>query len=113
MIKYIAVIFLFLLPIYLVKRKFIKMDNTLIWLMSLFFLSILSLNIKFIEKLSISIGIISPVNFLIFSTFLIFLFIMLNLLKKINDLNNKLEDIIIIKKIKNKKNKFIKIKKYS
>ena len=85
MIKYFAIIFLFLLPLYLVKKKFIKIGNILIWLMLLFILSIFSLNIEFIEKLANSVGIISPVNFLIFSTFLIFLFIILNLLQKNKD----------------------------
>tara|TARA_B110000971_G_scaffold213657_1_gene244744 strand:- start:2280 stop:2621 length:342 start_codon:yes stop_codon:yes gene_type:complete len=112
MIKYVAIIFLFLLPLYLVKKKFIKIDNILIWLTLLFILSIFSLNIEFIEKLANSIGIISPVNFLIFSTFLIFLFIILNLLQKVNELNNKLEDIVIKKKLKNKKNNSIKNKKH-
>jgi hypothetical protein len=107
MIKYVAIIFLFSLPLYLVKKKFIKIDNTLIWLTLLFLLSILSLNIKIIEKLANTVGIISPLNFLIFSTFLIFLFIILNLLKKVNELNNKLEDILIKKNI----TKFIKKKK--
>ena len=105
MIKYIAVIFLFLLPIYLVKKKFIRVDNILVWLTSLFFLSILSLNINLIEKLANYVGIISPVNFLIFATFLIFLFIILNLLKKISELNDKLDDIVIANKINQKKKK--------
>lgn len=108
MIKYIAAIFLFILPLYLVKNKFIKIDNILIWLTSLFFLSILSLNISIIEKLANYIGIISPVNFLIFATFLIFLFIILSMLKKLNELNNKLDDIVIEKKIGFKKKKYKK-----
>ena len=101
MIKYIATIFLFILPIYLVKQKFIRLENTLIWLISLFILSIASLNIDFIKKISNYIGIISPVNFLIFATFLIFLFLILSLLKKISDLNNKIEDIVIKTQIDN------------
>ena len=107
MIKYIASIFLFILPIYLIKKKFIKIENILIWLLLLFLLSLLSLNIEFIKKISIYVGIISPVNFLIFSTFLIFLFMFLNLLKKVSELNNKLEDIVINSKLKknNKNNK--------
>ncbi len=108
MIKYIAAIFLFALPLYLVKKKFIKIDNILIWLTSLFFLSILSLNISVIEKLANYVGIISPVNFLIFATFLIFLFIILSMLKKINELSNKLDDLVIEKKISIKKKKYKK-----
>lgn len=99
MIKYIATIFLFILPLYLIKKKFLRIENTLIWLVILFILSIASLNIKFVEYLSNYVGIISPVNFLIFATFLIFLFLILNLLKKINDLSNKIEDIVIKTKI--------------
>tara|TARA_Y100000591_G_C21690696_1_gene622963 strand:- start:306 stop:641 length:336 start_codon:yes stop_codon:yes gene_type:complete len=95
MIKYIATIFLFILPIYLIKQKFLRLENTIIWLFLLFLLSIASLNIDFIKSVANYIGIISPVNFLIFATFLIFLFLILNLLKKISDLNNKLEDIVI------------------
>ena len=68
MIKYVAIIFLFFLPVYLVKKRFIKVDNILIWLTSLFILSIFSLNIELIEKIANSVGIISPVNLLIFST---------------------------------------------
>lgn len=106
MIKYFAVVFLFFLPIFLIKKKFIKIENTLIWLFLLFFLSMLSLNIEFVKEISNSVGIVSPVNFLIFSTFLIFLFLFLNLLKKISDLNNKLEDIVIHSQIDEiKKNK--------
>lgn len=107
MIKYIAALFLFLLPLYLLKKKFIKVNNIFIWLTSLFILSIISLNISFIEKLAHYVGIISPVNFLIFATFLIFLFIILSILKTINELSNKLEDLVIEKntnlKKKNKK----------
>lgn len=107
MIKYIATIFLFILPLYLIKKKFLRIENTLIWLIILFILSIGSLNIKFVEYFSNYVGIISPVNFLIFATFLIFLFLILNLLKKINDLSNKIEDIVIKTKIDEvtKKNK--------
>ena len=106
MIKYFAVVFLFFLPILLIKKKFIKIENTLIWLFLLFFLSMLSLNIGFAKEISNFVGIVSPVNFLIFSTFLIFLFLFLNLLKKISDLNNKLEDIVIHSQIDEiKKNK--------
>ena len=101
MIKYIATIFLFILPLYLVKRKFVRLENTLIWLILLFFLSIASLNIDLIRSISNYIGIISPVNFLIFATFLIFLFLILSLLKKISDLNNKIEDIVIKTQIDN------------
>ena len=108
MIKFVAVIFLFLLPIYLVKKKFIRIDNVLVRLTCLFFLSILSLNINLIEKLANYVGIISPVNFLIFATFLIFLFIILSLLKKISELNDKLDDVVIKKKINSKKKKFNK-----
>ena len=95
MIKYFTIIFLFALPIYLIKKKFVKIENTLIWLIILFFLSILSLNIEFLKKISYFFGIISPVNFLIFSSFLVFLFLFLNLLKKVSDLENKIEDIVI------------------
>tara|TARA_Y100001970_G_scaffold285459_1_gene405327 strand:+ start:639 stop:968 length:330 start_codon:yes stop_codon:yes gene_type:complete len=95
MIKYIATIFLFVLPIYLIKKKFLRIENTLIWLFLLFILSIASLNIEFIQTVSQYVGIISPVNFLIFATFLIFLFLFLNLLKKVSELNNKIEDIVI------------------
>ena len=101
MIKYIATIFLFILPLYLVKRKFVRLENTLIWLILLFLLSIASLNIDLIRSISNYIGIISPVNFLIFATFLIFLFLILSLLKKISDLNNKIEDIVIKTQIDN------------
>ena len=101
MIKYIATIFLFLLPIYLIKKKFLRIENTLIWLFLLFVLSIASLNIEIIKTISQYIGIKSPVNFLIFSTFLIFLFLFLNLLKKISELNNKIEDIIIKTQVDN------------
>ena len=101
MIKYLATIFLFILPLYLVKRKFVRLENTLIWLILLFFLSIASLNIDLIRSISNYIGIISPVNFLIFATFLIFLFLILSLLKKISDLNNKIEDIVIKTQIDN------------
>ena len=95
MIKYIATIFLFVLPLYLIKKKFLRIENTLIWLILLFILSIASLNIEFIKILSQYVGIVSPVNFLIFATFLIFLFLFLNLLKKVSELNNKIEDIVI------------------
>ena len=101
MIKYIATIFLFILPLYLVKRKFVRLENTLIWLILLFFLSIASLNIDLIRSISNYIGIISPVNFLIFATFLIFLFLILSLSKKISDLNNKIEDIVIKTQVDN------------
>ena len=101
MIKYVATIFLFLLPIYLIKKKFVKMENTLIWFIILFFLSIVSLNIEFIKKISNYVGIVSPVNFLIFATFLIFLFLILSLLKNISDLNNKIEDIVIKTQVDN------------
>lgn len=101
MIKYIATIFLFILPLYLVKRKFVRLENTLIWLILLFFLSIASLNIDLIRSISNYVGIISPVNFLIFATFLIFLFLILSLLKKISDLNNKIEDIVIKTQVDN------------
>ena len=101
MIKYIATIFLFILPLYLVKRKFVRLENTLIWLILLFLLSIASLNIDLIRSISNYIGIISPVNFLIFATFLIFLFLILSLLKKISDLNNKIEDIVIKTQVDN------------
>ena len=97
MIKYIATIFLFILPLYLIK-KFLELKITYLVII-LFILSIASLNIKFVEYLSNYVGIISPVNFLIFATFLIFLFLILNLLKKINDLSNKIEDIVIKTKI--------------
>ena len=95
MIKYIATIFLFVLPLYLIKKKFLRIENTLIWFFLLFILSIASLNIEFIQTVSQYVGIISPVNFLIFATFLIFLFLFLNLLKKVSELNNKIEDIVI------------------
>ena len=68
-------------------------------------LSLLSLNIEFVKKISNFIGIVSPVNFLIFSTFLIFLLLFLNLLKKISDLSNKLEDIVISSKLEEIKRK--------
>lgn len=101
MIKYIATIFLFILPLYLIKRKFVRLENTLIWLILLLFLSIASLNIDLIRSISNYVGIISPVNFLIFATFLIFLFLILSLLKKISDLNNKIEDIVIKTQVDN------------
>ena len=101
MIKYIATIFLFVLPLYLIKKKFLRIENTLIWLILLFILSIASLNIEFIKTLSQYVGIVSPVNFLIFATFLIFLFLFLNLLKKVSELNNKIEDIVIKTQVDN------------
>ena len=101
MIKYIATIFLFVLPLYLIKKKFLRIENTLIWLILLFILSIASLNIEFIKILSQYVGIVSPVNFLIFATFLIFLFLFLNLLKKVSELNNKIEDIVIKTQVDN------------
>ena len=101
MIKYIATIFLFILPVYLIKKKFLRIENTLIWLILLFILSIASLNIEFIKILSQYVGIVSPVNFLIFATFLIFLFLFLNLLKKVSELNNKIEDIVIKTQVDN------------
>tara|TARA_Y100000768_G_C23880139_1_gene634814 strand:+ start:348 stop:680 length:333 start_codon:yes stop_codon:yes gene_type:complete len=101
MIKYIATVFLFILPIYLIKKKFLRLENTLIWLFILFLLSIASLNIELVTSISNYVGIISPINFLIFATFLIFLFLILNLLKKVSDLNNKIEDIVIETQIKN------------
>ena len=101
MIKYIATIFLFVLPIYLIKKKFLRIENTLIWLILLFILSIASLNIEFIKTLSQYVGIVSPVNFLIFAIFLIFLFLFLNLLKKVSELNNKIEDIVIKTQVDN------------
>ena len=101
MIKYLATIFLFILPIYLIKKNFLRLENTLIWLIILFLLSIASLNIEFIRSVSNYIGIVSPVNFLIFATFLIFLFLILNLLKKLSDLNNKIEDIVVKTQIDN------------
>ena len=105
MIKYFAIVFLFCLPIILIKKKFVKIENTLIWLFLLFILSLLSLNIEFVKKVSNFVGIVSPVNFLIFSTFLIFLLLFLNLLKKVSDLNNKLEDIVINSKLEKIKKK--------
>ena len=104
MIKYIATIFLFILPIYLIKKNFLRLENTLIWLFTLFLLSIASLNIEFVKLVSNFIGIVSPVNFLIFATFLIFLFLILNLLKKISDLNNKIEDIVVKTQVENLSN---------
>ena len=65
-------------------------------------LSIASLNIEFITSVSNYIGIVSPVNFLIFATFLIlFLIVQLFLLKKLSDLNNKIEDIVVKTQIDN------------
>lgn len=110
MIKYIATIFLFILPIYLIKKDYIRVENIIIWLLSLFILSIFSLNIEFLQKISNFIGIVSPVNFLIFATFLIFLFLILNLLKKINDLNNKLEDLVVEQNVKKLSDKYRKKK---
>ena len=101
MIKYLATIFLFILPIYLIKKNFLRLENTLIWLIILFLLSIASLNIEFITSVSNYIVIVIPVNFLIFATFLIFLFLILNLLKKLSDLNNKIEDIVVKTQIDN------------
>lgn len=107
MIKYIAIIFLFFLPLYLIKKKFLRIENILIWFFLLFILSILSLNIELIEIAANYVGIVSPVNFLIFATFLIFLFLYLNLLQKISELNDKIEDIVIKTQIEKlyKKNK--------
>lgn len=76
------------------------MENSLIWLIILFILSIASLNIELIQLASNHIGIKSPVNFLIFATFLIFLFLFLNLLQKISELNDKIEDIVIKTQVK-------------
>lgn len=107
MIKYLATIFLFILPFYLIKKRFLKIENILIWLIVLFILSIASLNIEFLLKISNYVGIVSPINFLIFATFLVFLFLILNLLKKISDLSNKIEDVVIKTQVENasKKNK--------
>lgn len=108
MIKYITIIFLFFLPIYLIKKRFLRLENSLIWLIILFFLSIASLNIELIQIASNYVGIVSPVNFLIFATFLVFLFLYLSLLQKISELNDKIEDIVTetqIKKISQKKKK--------
>ena len=61
MIKYIATIFLFILPIYLIKQKFLRLENTLIWLFILFLLSIAD-ELDFINLVANYIGIVSPVN---------------------------------------------------